>query len=128
MQTPGHPDPREIMNPDTRGAGGAVAGLVFSVLVFGSMLLTLPVSTIAALFTRPDTGTGRLQWVAIAVFWSLPVLFGLLSVILCVRAVIRFPPRTDAWTAGVVGLSILGLQALYIITLMVLHGSVRIIW
>jgi hypothetical protein len=116
------------MTPETKGAGGAVAGLVFSVLVFGSTLFTLPVSTIAALFTRPDTGTDRLQWVAIAVFWSLPVLFGLLSAILGIRAVIRFPPRTDAWTAGVLGLSVLALQALLVIALMVLHGSVRIIW
>ena len=61
---------------DQQGFGGGSASLVCSVLAIPSMV-TGRASVFAALFTRPDTGTSGLDWVAPAVLFSLPVLFGL---------------------------------------------------
>lgn len=68
---------RGTQDPD--GYGLAVAALVCGALILPSAFVTIGPATLAMLFTRPDTGSNGKEWVANAVFYSLPALFTLFS-------------------------------------------------
>lgn len=109
-----------------RGSGSGVASLVFGMLIIPSMLLTVMPSLLVALFTRPDEGSGGRDWAAIAVFWSLPVLFGVLSLVQAIPAVRRSVPHSNSWSAAVAALWILGSEGILYFALAAARGSFRI--
>lgn len=86
------------------------------------MFISIPMSLFAALFTRADTGRGSMDWVAPAVLWSLPVLIGLISVSLGIRAVRASPRGSNSWTAAVSALWISGLLV-FVGTVLVIRGG-----
>jgi hypothetical protein len=90
------------------------------------MVLTAVPSVFAVLFTRPDTGTSGLDWVAPAVLFSLPVLFGLLGAVFGILAVRRNHSGTKAWRSGVAGLWILGTEAAFFIIPAVIQGIITL--
>jgi hypothetical protein len=92
------------------GGGEGTASMVCGALVIPSMLLTILPAMLALLFTVPDSGSNGLEWVSLAVFWSLPALFGLLSTLLGVLAVRRNQRDTTAWSTGVAGLCLAGVE------------------
>jgi len=86
------------------------------------MVVTAVPTMFVALFTRPDTGSNGKEWMANMVFLSLPVLFGLLSVIFGLVALRRTPRGTNGWSLGVAGLIVVGVEAAVILLPAVLRG------
>ncbi|CAH0260472.1 hypothetical protein SRABI83_03366 [Arthrobacter sp. Bi83] len=129
MSFPNAPMYRDGPQPprdDQQGSGEGSASLVFSVLAIPSMVLTAVPTVFAVLFTRPDTGTSGLDWVAPAVLFSLPVLFGLLGTVLGILAVRRNHSGTKAWRSGVAGLWIVGTEAAFFIIPAVVQGIITL--
>jgi hypothetical protein len=115
--------------PKAIGSGEGTASLLFSLIAPASMYyLTAPFSLLAALFTRPDEGPGRLDWVAPLVLWSYPVLFGVLAVTLGVVALRVFVPRSNGWRAGVAALWISGVEVAIALVLVLRHGHFMILF
>ncbi|KIS25696.1 hypothetical protein TV39_19545 [Arthrobacter sp. SPG23] len=85
-------------------------------------------SLLAALLTRADTGRGSLDWVAPTVLWSLPVLFGLVSVFLGIGAVRGAPRGSNSRTAAVSALWISGLLVFVALTLVIRKGDFMILF
>jgi hypothetical protein len=112
-------------SPDSRGVGAGITSLVCGALIIPSMFVTALPSLLAALFTRPDKGSNGLDWVAQAVFWSLPVLFGLLCAILGITAVRRSERQTTAWTTGVSGLCLLASEPAFYLAWAAVPGEFR---
>lgn len=125
------PQPQDINHQpapqDPRSSGSGIASLVLVVLVIPSAFLTILPSLFVALFTRPDEGSGDLDWAAIAVFWSLPVLFGVLCLILAIPAVRRSVPQSNSWSAAVAALWILGSEVVLYLAFAAIRGSFRIV-
>ena len=119
-KVPDNPSPAR-KRAASEGAGEGGASVVCGALVLPSMLLTLLPTMLAMLLTRPDTGSNGLEWVAAAVFWSLPSLFGLLAALFGILAVRRHQSDTAAWSAGVAGLSLVGTEAAFILLPGVIH-------
>lgn len=71
------PDP-----PGSNRTGKAVASLVLAIVAPSSLLLTVPFANFALLLTYPYNGPSRFPWLAPMVFWSLPLLFGVISTVL----------------------------------------------
>ena len=95
--------------PPPRGSGGeGTTSLICSLIAPASVFLSAPFGVFALLLTRPDNGRGTLNWVAPLVFWSFPLLFGLLSMTLAIAAIRGSPPRSNSHTCAVAGLWILG--------------------
>jgi hypothetical protein len=92
------------------------------------MFITVPMSLFAALLTRADTGRGPSDWVAPAVLWSLPVLFGLLSVSLGICAVRGSPRGSNSWTAAGSALWISGLLVFVSLVLVIRKGDFMILF
>lgn len=129
MSFPNAPKYREEPPPpryDQQGSGEGMASLVFAVLAIPSMVLTAVPTMFAVLFTRPDTGTSGLDWVAPAVLFSLPVLFGLLSALFGTLAIRRNQRDTKAWRTGVAGLWVVGTEAAFFIIPAVIHGVITV--
>jgi hypothetical protein len=121
-QPPPPPPPRRS------GDGAGITSLVFSLIAPASMIATAPISLFAALFTRPDEGTGSLTWVAPTILWSLPVLFGLLAVSLGIAAVRGSAPRSNSWTAAAASLWISGLQVAAGLAVVLRNGDLMILF
>ncbi|MFJ5699271.1 hypothetical protein [Arthrobacter sp. NPDC093139] len=121
-KVPDHPRPSRG-RAASEGTGEGGASVVFGALVLPSMLLTIVPSMLAMLFTRPDTGSNGLEWVAAAVFWSLPTFFGLLAALFGILAVRRHQRDTSAWSAGVAGLWLVGTQAAFVL----LPGAIHVV-
>ncbi|WP_211879859.1 hypothetical protein [Pseudarthrobacter albicanus] len=85
-------------------------------------------SLLAAVLTRADEGRGPRDWVAPAVFWSLPAPLGLACLILGIIAVVRSGSRTNARVAGVLGLSVLAVQIVGILVLVANGGGFLMVW
>jgi len=129
MSCPNEPKYRDDRPPprdNQQGSGEGSASLVFAIMAIPSMVLTAVPTMFAVLFTRPDSGTGGLDWVAPAVLFSLPVLFGLLSVLFGTLAVRRNQRDTKAWRAGVAGLWVTGSEAAFFIIPVLIHGAITI--
>ncbi|WP_426997209.1 hypothetical protein [Pseudarthrobacter sp. N5] len=95
----------------TPGRGSGATSIVMAALVIPSMFFTLLPTMYAMLFTRGDSGgDGELDWVAPAVFWSLPVLFALLALMFGSIAVRKCVHSSPGWLVGVVGLSFVGVD------------------
>lgn len=129
---PGH-EPPPAASPSARprrpGSGGAgIASLVLSVAASASMIVTVPLSLMAALFTRPDMGRGQRDWVAPLVLWSLPAVLGLLAVSLGIAAVRRSSSGSNSWSAAVAGLWISGLHLAAGLTLVLRKGDFMILF
>ena len=122
----GRPPPPQPRRRSGDGAG--VTSLVFSLIAPASMIVTAPISLIAALFTRPDEGPGSLTWVAPMVLWSLPMLFGLLAVSLGVSAVRGSAPGSNSWTTAVASLWLSGLQVAAALALVLRNGGFMILF
>jgi hypothetical protein len=86
---------------------------VLAIIAPLSIVVTAPLAAWAALLTYPDEGPSQRFWVAPLVLWSLPMLFGLLSVTLAIAAIRGSPgfedgsgSRTSAvsalWISGVI--------------------------
>jgi hypothetical protein len=111
---------------DQQGSGEGMASLVFAVLAVPSMVLTAAPAMLALLLTRPDTGTSGRDWVAPAVLFSLPVMFGLLSALFGTLAVRRNQRDTRAWSTGVAGLWVVGTEAAFFIIPVIIHGVITL--
>jgi len=116
---PGGQGPEGPVSP--RESGKGVASIACATLVVPSMVVTAMPTMFVALFTRPDTGSNE-EWMANMVFLSLPVLFGLLSVIFGLVALRRTPRGTNGWSLGVAGLIVVGVEAVVILLPAVLRG------
>ncbi|MFE4544766.1 hypothetical protein [Arthrobacter sp. NPDC056727] len=92
---------RGCQNPD--GYGLAVATLVCGALILPSAFVTVGPAMFAMLFTRPDTGSNGLEWVANVVFYSLPALFTLFSLTFGILALRRSAGGTTARRISVSG-------------------------
>jgi hypothetical protein len=103
-------------------SGKGVASIACAVLVVPSMVFTAMPTMLVALFTRPDTGSNGKEWMANLVFFSLPLLFGLLAVIFGLVALRRTPRGTTGWSLGVAGLIVVGVEAAVILLPAVLGG------
>lgn len=114
--------------PKAHGSGEGTASLAFSLMALASMYFTAPLSLMAALFTRPSQGSGRLDWVAPLVLWSYPVLFGLLAVTLGIVALRAFVPRSSGWTAGVAALWVSAAEVAIGLVLVLRHGDFMILF
>jgi hypothetical protein len=129
---PGHePPPATAPSVQLRRAsdgGAGIASLVISVAASMSLIVTVPLSLMAALLTRPDTGRGQRDWVAPLVLWSLPVVLGLLALSLGIAAVRRSSPGSNNWTAAIAGLWISGLHAAAALTLVLAKGDLMILF
>jgi hypothetical protein len=117
---PGGQGPEGPVSP--RESGKGVASIACATLVVPSMVVTAMPTMFVALFTRPDTGSNGKEWMANMVFLSLPVLFGLLSVIFGLVALRRTPRGTNGWSLGVAGLIVVGVEAVVILLPAVLRG------
>lgn len=103
---PAQPQPD---GPPQRGSGGeGTTSLIFSLIASASVFLSAPFGVFALLLTRPDSGRGTLNRGAPLVFWSFPLLFGLLSMTLAIAAIRGSPPRSNSHTCAVAALWILG--------------------
>lgn len=114
--------------PKASASGKGTASLVFSLLAPASLYLTGPLSLLAALFTRPSQGPGRMDWVAPLVLWSYPVLFSLLAVILGVVALRVCVPRSTGWTLAVVALGISAAEVVVGVVVVLRHGDFMILF
>lgn len=123
---PGQPPPAQPRRRSGDGAG--ITSLVFSLIAPASLVVTAPISLMAALFTSPDEGHGSLTWVAPMVLWSLPMLFGLLAVSLGVAAVRGSAPGSNSWTAAVASLWLSGLQVAAALALVLRNGDFMILF
>ncbi|MFC9352532.1 hypothetical protein [Arthrobacter sp. NPDC057013] len=81
-----------------------MASLVCGVLVLPGAFVSLYPAMLAMLFTRPDSGSNGEEWVANVVFYSLPALFALFSLIFGILAVRRSIRGTGVRRTGVAGL------------------------
>jgi uncharacterized membrane protein YdfJ with MMPL/SSD domain len=117
---PGCQGPEGPVSP--RESRKGVASIACAALVVPSMVFTAVPTMFVALFTRPDTGSNGKEWMANMVFLSLPVLFGLLSVIFGLVALRRTPRGTNGWSLGVAGLIVVGVEAAVILLPAVLRG------
>lgn len=117
---PGGQGPEGPVSP--RESGKGVASIACATLVVPSMVVTAMPTMFVALFTRPDTGSNGKEWMANMVFLSLPVLFGLLSVIFGLVALRRTPRGTNGWSLGVAGLIVVGVEAVVTLLPAVLRG------
>lgn len=71
------PDP-----PRNHHTGTAIASLVLAIVAPVSLLFTAAFASFAMLLTFPYDGPSRHPWLAPLVFWSLPMIFGTISVAL----------------------------------------------
>lgn len=92
------------------------------ILAACTLTVTVPASLVAALLTRADEGRGPRDWVAPAVFWSLPAPLGVACLILGIMAVVRSDSRTNARVAGILALFVLAVQLVGIL-LVVANGG-----
>lgn len=121
--------PSPSVPPRRPGHGGAgIASLVLSVAASASLIVTAPMSLMAALLTRPPMGPGPRDWVAPVVLWSLPVILGFLAVSLGTAAVRRSSSGSNGWTAAVAGLWISGLHVAVALALVVRKGDFMILF
>lgn len=79
-----HLEPVQVPLPGT--AGRAVASLVLAIVAPASLLVTGPFASFAMLLTFPYNGPSENPWLAPAALWSLPMVFGLISVFLALSA------------------------------------------
>lgn len=121
------PPPPPVPSP-ARGLGAGVAGLVYGVLAACSLTVTVPASLLAALFTRADKGRGPQDWVAPAVFWSLPAPLGLACLMLGIIAVVRSDSWTNARVTGVLALSVLAVPIGVILRVAANGGGFLMTW
>ena len=121
-KVPDDPRPPRI-RAASEGSGEGGASVVCGALVLPSMLLTVVPAMFAMLFTRPDTGSNGLEWVGPAVLLSLPTLFGLLCALFGILAVRRHQRGTTAWSAGVAGLWLVGVEGACVL----LPGAIHVI-
>jgi hypothetical protein len=122
----GRQGPEDPVSP--RGSGAGVASIVCAALMVPSMVVTAMPTMLVALFTRPDTGSNGKEWMANLVFLSLPVLFGLLSVIFGLLALRRAARGTNGWSMGVAGLVVAGMQAVVMLLPAVLRGGLDVFY
>jgi hypothetical protein len=128
LHDPSYAPVPEPAAPKAHGGGEGTASLAFSLMALASMYLTAPLSLVTALFTRPDEGPGRLDWVAPLVLWSFPVLFGLLAVTLGIVALCVFVRRSNGWRAGVAALWISAAEAAIGLVLVIRDGDFMILF
>jgi hypothetical protein len=114
--------------PKAIGSGEGTASLAFSLIAPASMYLTGPLSLLAALFTRPSQGPGRLDWFAPLVLWSYPVLFGLLAVALGLVSLRVFARGSNGWKSGVTALCICAAEAAVGLVLVIRDGDFMILF
>jgi hypothetical protein len=81
-----------------------VASLVCGVLILPSASVTAYFAILAMLFSRPDTGSNGMEWVANVVFYSLPALLAMLSLTFGILAVRQSIQGASVWRTGVAGL------------------------
>lgn len=99
-----HPPPAPSA-PDNRRHGSAGEGttsLVFAIIAPFGVVMTAYPATLATLLTYPDEGPSDRPWIAPLVLWSLPLLFGFLSVTLALAA-LRGAPAGSASRKSAVG-------------------------
>jgi len=123
------PVPAPSAQPRRPGNGGTgIASLVLSVAASASLIVTIPMSLIAALLTRADMGRGHLDWVAPLVLWSLPAVLGLLALSLGIAAVRRSSSGSNNWTAAIASLWISGLHVAAALMLVLRKGDFMILF
>ncbi len=95
--------PAPPYEPSPRRDAVSTMSLVFAVTAPSGLVVTAYPAMLAALLTYPDEGPSDRPWIAALVFWSLPLLFGLISVVLAFvslkGAAARSPSRASAVAA-----------------------------
>ncbi len=113
--------------PKAHGSGEGTASLAFSLIAPASIFLTGPLSHLAALFSSPSDGAGRLDSFAPWVLWSCPVMFGLLAVTLGFVSLRVFVRRSNGWRAGVAALWISAAEVAVGLLLVLRNGDFMIL-
>lgn len=109
MNTPQpHPAASPLYKVRHGSAGEGTTSLVLAIIApFGAVMTAYP-AILATLLTYPDEGPSDRPWIAPLVFWSLPLLFGLLSVTLALAALRGAPAGSTSRKSAVASLWING--------------------
>ncbi|MFF2316142.1 hypothetical protein ACFVTE_07710 [Arthrobacter sp. NPDC058097] len=97
------------------GYGMAVASLVCGALILPSAFYTSGLAMLAMLFTRPDRGSNGKEWVANAVFYSLPALFAVLALVFGRVALKRSVRGSSVRRISLAGLIVAGVAAVILV-------------
>ena len=87
----------------------ATASVLLAVLALVSMIVTAPLAMFAMLATYPSTGPSEMPWVAPLVFFSLPLLFALPSVVLAISVLKNSPDTSPDRSSAALALCLAGL-------------------
>ena len=87
----------------------ATASVYLAVLALVSMAVTAPLAAFARLATYPSTGPSEFPWVAPLVFFSLPLLFALPSLVLAISVLRNSPDTSPDRTSAALALCLAGL-------------------
>ncbi|MFJ6028064.1 hypothetical protein ACIQCN_11440 [Pseudarthrobacter sp. NPDC092424] len=116
-----HPDATRGSSSDGEAAGGkkkhsggplganGLSSLIVACLCVASMNFTAPGAMILMFMTTPHNGPPAFPWLVALLFYSAPVLFAVISVVLAIRAVRGSPRRSGDWKAAVAAMCICGL-------------------
>ena len=94
--------------PGGNQTGKAVASLVLAIVAPASLLLTVPFASLAMLLTYPYNGPSQYPWLAPMVFWSLPMIFGVISTVLGAYALRKSGRHSEGSGLAVASLCISG--------------------
>jgi hypothetical protein len=87
----------------------ATASVLLAVLALVSMIVTAPLAMFAMLATYPSTGPSEMPWVAPLVFFSLPLLFALPSLVLAISVLRNSPDTSPDRSSAALALCLAGL-------------------
>ena len=106
----GTPAEAEAHEPlEERSVRRATASLVLAILALASMVITAPLAMFAMLATYPSNGPSEMPWVTPLVFFSLPLLFAIPSLVLAIHVINRPPESSPDRPSAAAALCIAGL-------------------
>ncbi|MGO4189718.1 hypothetical protein [Pseudarthrobacter sp. TAF60_1] len=94
--------------PPPGSSGKAVASLVLAIFSPLTLVITAPFARFAMLLTFPYDGPSRYPWAAPLALWSLPLIFGLISIALALAALRKSERRSETRGLAVASLWICG--------------------
>jgi hypothetical protein len=96
-------------NPDRGTERKATHSVTMAVLAILSMIITAPLAMFAMLGTYPSDGPSPMPWVTPLVFFSLPLLFALPSLVLAISVIKNSPDTSPARSSAAFALCLSGL-------------------